>query len=55
MTTKARPKTQKNTAAQKATMDAAREAFPKGESLKGVAFDAARTKADKAEYLQAHL
>jgi hypothetical protein len=36
-------------------MDAAREAVAKGQSLKPVAFQAARSKADKAAYLQAHL
>jgi hypothetical protein len=55
MTTKARPKTRKLTVAEKTTMTDARKAIAKGESLKGVAFRAARSKADKAEYLQAHL
>ncbi len=55
MTTKARPKTRKLTVAEQATMVAARGAVAAGKSLKVVAFRAARTKVEKAEYLQAHL
>lgn len=55
MTTKARPKTRKLTGAEKATMVSAREAVAKGQSVKGVAFRAASSKAEKAQYLQAHL
>jgi hypothetical protein len=55
MATKSRPKTRKTTAAQKATMDAARGAMNRGESIKPVAFRAAQGKAAKAAYLQAHL
>jgi len=55
MAIKARPTTRKLTSAEKATMEAARDAISKGQSLKPVAFRAARTKAEKAAYLQAHL
>ena len=55
MATKARPKTRKLTSAERSTMVAAREAITARKSLKPVAFRAARSKADKAAYLQAHL
>lgn len=55
MAIKARPKTRTITAAERQTMDAAREAISQGKSLKPVAFAAAPTKADKAAYLRAHL
>lgn len=55
MKAKARPKTQKLTSDERATVKDAREAIAAGQSLKPVAFRAARSKADKAAYLQAHL
>jgi len=55
MEAKARPKTQKLTSAERTTVKDARAAIAAGKSLKPVAFRAARSKADKAAYLQAHL
>jgi hypothetical protein len=52
---RAKPKTRKMTADERVAFQAARDAIAKGQSIKPVAFRAARSKAEKASYLRAHL
>jgi hypothetical protein len=55
MKTKSRPTTRTITEADKARMDAARQALANGESIKPVVFRSLASKAEKAEYLRSHL